>query len=260
MPDLFDLIAKWWKLVLGVLVFSIVIAFVSTWLKPKKYLSITTAIPASTTLSDKGAIFNENIEGLYSAFGSPDDVDRIVGTAELDTVYLAVTDQLNLRTAFELEDDAAGRTKAAQMIKQNSKVYKSGHGDLRIKTWDKDPVRAADIANAIMDKLSSIYGELQSRTNQQTLQQLIKAKAALNLSADQLSQYDKLITEYQIMEANKAPALLIVEKARPAIKPDRPRMMTSLLIAAFAAILFSIFLALVLEKKNRTRRDGLTTP
>ena len=250
MPDLFDLISRRWKLISGIIALSLVVAAAITWIKPKEYLSVTTALPANSAISDKGAIFNENIEGLYSALGSPDELDRIVGTAELDTVYLYVADQLNLTKG--------NRMQAAASIKQNSRVYKSGHGDLRVKAWNKDPQRAADIANAIMQKLSAIYGELLGRNNQQTLQQLIKARSALNPDEQTAAVYDKLIAEYQLMELNKMPPLLIVEKARAAIKPDKPKMFRTLALAAFAGLIFAILLAIILEMKNRTIRDSHT--
>jgi uncharacterized protein involved in exopolysaccharide biosynthesis len=250
MPDLFDLISRRWKLIAGIIVLSLVVAAAITLVKPKEYLSITTALPANPAISDKGAIFNENIEGLYSALGSPDELDRIVGTAELDTVYLYVTDQLNLAKG--------NRMRAAALIKQNSRVYKSGHGDLRVKAWHKDAQMAAEIANAIMQKLSAIYGELLGRNNQQTLQQLIKARSSLNPDEQTTAVYDKLIAEYQLMELNKMPPLLIVEKARASIKPDKPRMFRTLVLAAFAGLIFAILLAIILEKRNSLTRDSHT--
>jgi hypothetical protein len=49
-------------------------------LLPRKYVSVVTALPTSSIASDKGAIFN-NIQQLYSALSTPDDLDCIFGTA-----------------------------------------------------------------------------------------------------------------------------------------------------------------------------------
>ena len=104
MPDIFDLSKRWWKQILAVIIASLLVVGTVTYLKPKKYLSVATALPASSFASDKSKIFNENIQALYSALGTPDDLDMIVGTAKLDTVYLAVTDQFNLFDHYRMKE------------------------------------------------------------------------------------------------------------------------------------------------------------
>src|SRR5258705_12139165 len=103
MPDLSDLIARWWKRMLAVMILSLLVVGIITFLKPRQYLSVTTAVPASSFASDKGKIFNENIQTLYSTLGTPDDLDRIVGTATLDTVYLFVAYQFNLFAHYNIK-------------------------------------------------------------------------------------------------------------------------------------------------------------
>ena len=81
---------------LAVVLLSSLAVGIITFLKPQLYLSVATAVPASSFLSDKSKIFNDNIQELYSTLGTPDDLDMIVGTSTLDTVYLTVTDEFNL--------------------------------------------------------------------------------------------------------------------------------------------------------------------
>ena len=119
MPDLFDLIAKWWKRMLAVMILSLLAVGIITFLKPRQYLSVTTAVPASSYASDKGKIFNENIQELYSTLGTTDDLDMILGTANLDTVYLFVADQFNLFDHYKMKEQGdAARTKAALCLKK----------------------------------------------------------------------------------------------------------------------------------------------
>src|SRR5690349_4517422 len=96
MPDITDLFKNWWKQILAVVVLSLIAVGLITFFKPRQYLSVATAVPASSYVSDKSKIFSENIQALYSALGEADDLDRVVGTAKLDTAYLAVTDEFNL--------------------------------------------------------------------------------------------------------------------------------------------------------------------
>ena len=102
MPDFFYLLSKWWKQILAVVLLSVIVVGIIVFIKPSKYLSVATAVPASGIASDKSRIFSENIEALYSNLGSPDELDVMVGTGQLDTVYLAVTDQFNLYDPYKI--------------------------------------------------------------------------------------------------------------------------------------------------------------
>jgi hypothetical protein len=134
MPDIFDLLARWWKQMFAVMFLSLLAVGIITYLKPRKYLSVATAVPASSFASDKAKIFNENIEALYSTLGTPDDLDMIVGTANLDTVYIAVAEQLNLAQHYKMkEEGGAAIEKAASLLKADTKVMKSEYGELKVK-------------------------------------------------------------------------------------------------------------------------------
>ena len=119
MPDIFYLITKWWKQILLIVLLSAIIAGVIVFIKPLKYLSVATAVPANTLASDKARIFNDNIEALYSTLGSSDDLDIVIGTGQLDTLYLAVTDQFNLYDHYKISGEKDPRRKAALFLKKN---------------------------------------------------------------------------------------------------------------------------------------------
>ncbi len=265
MPDIFYLLSKWWKQVLTVVLLSLLTAALIVFFSPKKYLSVTTALPASSFTADKARIFNENIQELYSVLGTADDLDMITGTGKLDTIYLAITDQFNLANHYSIkEKEEAARSKAACILKKNSRVMKSEYGELKVKVWNKNRELAAQLANALMNKIHSIHQDLQNQSNKATLESLEKAKRELQQQADsagsslpghtfpteQVKKYETLITQYQLMTNSKPLVLLIVEKARAANVPDKPKPLTVLLSTAFLSLLFGILLALYMEKRN----------
>src|SRR5258706_14696868 len=94
MPDIFYVISRWWKQMLVIVVLSLLTAGTVLFLLPPKFLSVSTALPASAYLKDKASVFSNNLQQLYPAMGIPDDLDMIVGTGQLDTPYLAVARQL----------------------------------------------------------------------------------------------------------------------------------------------------------------------
>ena len=259
MPDIFDLLRKWWKQILFAMILSLVAVGIIVYMKPREYLSTSTALPASSFAADKSTVFNENIQTLYSTLGTPDDLDRVVGTAGLDTVYLAVADQFNLWDHYKNKEKT--RAKGASSLRERTKVMKTEHGELKVKVWDTDRELAPQLANAIMEKLAAIHRDLYSAANKTALDGLIAGKNKLkqddsagNVSNNsRLQQYEKLIGEYQLMVDSKPPALITVEKARASEWPDRPRRKQVLVATAFLSLLFSLFAVLLLERRKILR-------
>jgi uncharacterized protein involved in exopolysaccharide biosynthesis len=278
MPDIFLLIANRWKQMLLFVLLAVLIAGTIVMLKGRLYLSTATALPSSSFNADKSRIFNENIQSLYSDFGVPDDLDKIVGTAQLDTIYSTVVDQFNLINHYQLPaTDVNAKQKAVWQLKERSKVMKSDYGELKVKVWDGNKEMAASMANGIMENLQKFHGILQSANNKNVLMglkvsidKLKPAIDSINLllsgvsipagNADvysarqkvllnQYEQYQKLITQYDMMITANPEALLWVEKAKPALRADKPKKVVTIVVTAFISFLFALLLALVLEKK-----------
>lgn len=271
MPDFFYLLSKWWKQILAVVLLSVIVVGIIVFIQPSKYLSVATAVPASGIASDKSRIFSENIQALYSNLGSPDELDVIVGTGELDTIYLAVTDQFNLYDHYKIrEDKEKARARSAELLKWNTEVQKSGYGELKVKVWDTDKNLAPQLANALMDKIQSIHQDLQSESNAaalndleagmkkikdsiQLMQALTDKKTdtfGLGILKSQLQQYQQLIGEYQLIVDNKPPSLLVVERARPSLLPDKPKRLEILVATLLLSFLFALLVALILERRK----------
>ena len=250
MPDITDLIRRWWKQMLAVVILSVAVIGTITFLKPRKYLSVSTAVPASSFAADKSKIFNENIQALYS------------------TVYLSVTDAFNLFDHYKIsEKGPASRVKAAVLLQRNTKVMKSEYGELKVKVWDTDKDLAPQLANAIMDKLQAIHQNLQSAGNEATLSGLVLRKKALELQSDsssmdkkavlqnQIQQYENLIGQYQLMVDSKPPVLITVEKAKPASWPDKPKRLQIMVAAGLLSLLFAFLSALLLERSKTNSKQ-----
>jgi uncharacterized protein involved in exopolysaccharide biosynthesis len=277
MPDLFDLIAQWWKRILVLLLMTTAVAVVIVLLMPGKYLGVATALPASTYAQDKTGVFSQNLQVLYSALGTPDDLDMIVGTAHLDTVYRAISEQLSLTEHYGVnKDNQESLVKTAHLLKERTRVIKSDYGELKVKVWDHDSRWAANLANAIMRKLQQIYQDVQT-TNNATMLARINAeynqkKADYQVLADslqhadqrktellnvqkasliqQMMEYEKLLDQYKLMVNARPQALIIVENASPALKPDKPQPLLVIIGAAVLSLFFGLMAALLLERRR----------
>lgn len=282
MPDLLLIVEKRWKMILGITFLATVVALIFVLLSPKEYLSVATALPANSLTADKARVFNSNIEALYSDFGAPDELDKIEGTAMLDTIFFAASKEFQLPTHYSINSIDEGVYKAAMKLKKNTRINRSSYGELKVKVWDGDRNEAAHLANFLMKQLQEIHQHLQNQSNVLLLQKLqeeyalkqneymqlsdsvgkgvistnsvsgkkgiIRTKmAALN---EQLQQYEKTIGEYQLAIRSNLPVLLIVENARPPFRSDKPKVLQTLMFTFFGALLFSYLLALLVEGRK----------
>lgn len=275
MPDLLSVIGKHWKLMLLLTLISTVTALIVCLISPKQYLGTVTALPANTYLADKARIFNQNIEALYTEFGTPDELDKLEGTAKLDTIYLAAAKDFRLATHYGIDSTAGDALeKAALKLRKNTAINRTGYGELKIKVWDKDNGTAASLANALLQKLNDIHQALQAENNRIVLEKLkedygVKQKELQNADATssdtvavdnevrtttiktQLQQYSQLISEYELALQTNPKALLVVEGARPSPWADKPATAQILLFTFLASLLFSFLLALYMEGRSQ---------
>ena len=75
-------------------------------------------------------------------------------------------------------------------------------------------------------------------------------KSKMLAVTDQLQQFEKMISQYQLAITSNSPVLLIVENARPPLWPDKPKVLTTVAVTFFAALLFSYLIALFIENRN----------
>lgn len=255
MPDILAVLRRRWKPVAGFTLVVTAVAAVIAVTLPARYRSVATALPASSFATDKSTIFNSNIQELYSALGTADDLDRVIGTAQLDTLYIALVQELNLISHYGLEGNNAALDNAVGRLKKATSVMKSEWGELKISAWDNDKIYAARIANGLLQKLQRLHQALRNQSNQLVLQKLQEAAAikyADSLAVkNETSAYTQLLSQYSLMVATNPPVLLVVEEARPALHPDNTLKWATVLVTFFAALLLSLLLALYADAKKR---------
>ncbi|MER3470136.1 MAG: hypothetical protein C4330_02100 [Chitinophagaceae bacterium] len=272
MPDLLTVFSKRWETILTITIAAVLLTTVALLFVPDRYLATVTALPANSVTVDKARFFNNNIQALYSEIGTPDDLDRIVGSGKLDTIYKAAAKEINLENYYH----SGNITNAAAKLKENTKITKSEYGELKIRVWDKDANIAAAAANALFNALQQIHRTIQTQNFALFVQKLqadyaqkqkdyiqtadslkkvsgpiadvLNAKKAAQL--EQLQQYDKLISEYQLMINTNAPALMLVEPARHSARPDEPKRGLTIALVFFAALIFSFLLSLFIETRS----------
>jgi len=197
MPDIISVLARRGKLIFILTAVATILALVISLLRPKEYLAVATALPANSLAADKARIFNSNIESLYPELGTPDELDRIEGTAKLDTIYIAVADRFDLASHYGVDKSTTDVVyKAAQALKKNTDIRRSAYGELKIRVWDGEPTIAAQLANALLNKLNEIHQHIQNTNNAVVLQRLRQG-----LTAKQ-QEFDSIATEMIEFQTN----------------------------------------------------------
>lgn len=253
------------------------VAFIACIISPKKYLSTATALPANSLIADKARIFNKNIEALYSDFGLPDELDKLEGTAVLDTIFIAAAQEFNLPQHYRIQPSDEAISKAVLKLRKNSHISRSEYDELKIKVWDEDRNIAAALANNLMKKIQELHQHLQNENNIAVLQKLKEAyrtkqqqyklladstignsKADEEIGAvkkaallEQLQQYEKSIDEYGLAVQTNPQVLLVVEPARPSVWYDKPKTALTVLLTWAAAFLCTFLMSLWLETRKR---------
>jgi capsular polysaccharide biosynthesis protein len=195
MPDLIGLVFKRWKSIAALTIAATLLALIICILLPKEFLSTVTAVPANSSLSDKARLFNNNIEALYPELGTTDELDRIEGTARLDTIYLSVAEKNNLVEHYGINQDEKAMYHAAIKLKKQTDIRRGAYGELKVKVWDKDPMQAANLANAVFNELNSVYQQVQTANNTKVLAQL---QSILALKQRSLDSFNQMMSSYEV--------------------------------------------------------------
>lgn len=260
MPDLIQLLTRRSRSLLSWLLSVWVLTCLVLWLLPEKYKSETTAVASSVVASDPSRLFGAQVQHLYSPLGSPDQLDLLVGSGRLDTLYRPLVRRFDLIKHYSISG-AADRAflKAVKKLKKSTEIFKSDYGELKVRVWDTDATLAADLSNAITARLDSMHRELMSRQNTQTLAALERGLKRLELSKDSVSSgelaryrslYRDLIEEYTLLLEQRPPAIQVLDIAVPAIVPDSPEWAPALIATTLLALLGWLIFSLWSERRT----------
>lgn len=268
---------RWTTLVFFV-VASTMAAAITLYLMPAYYRSTATLVSANPALADKARLFNNNIQGLYSYFGSGDDLDRIAGIADLDTTYKKLVDEFDLVGYYKLRNDSMAllRRKAVLRLRKDLSLQKTDKNQLLIRVWTKDRDLSARLVNrmvSLVEETESKVWQTQYRLAIGNLQQAIAGMetkysavsdsllhvaparkelltAQLRTLLEQLQQYRKTADEFALASQTPPAVLYVQETAVPAAKAERPDKVAVLVATGLVSLVFICLLVLVNDRKR----------
>ena len=240
---------KRWGTVIMIVIVALGLAAIGIFFLPKKYYSNAKIIPTNPVLTDKGRLFNRNIEGLYSIYGTGDDLDRLYALANTESSYRFIGDSFRL---FPKKSSAIAKYKILQKIKKSIELKKTTDGELEIGVWTKDAELSAQMANAMVERIR--------QANVQYLLDFNRSALSLREQNDSAKQGDSLqvpgnnpdsrqaINEIILAIKASPPPFILIDPATPAAKAGRPAVFLILFLVFIGSTFLAIIIVNILER------------
>jgi uncharacterized protein involved in exopolysaccharide biosynthesis len=269
-----------WKAIAVFTVIAALVAAVTVFIVPPYFRSAATIVSANPVLADKARLFNSNIQGLYSYFGSGDDLDRINGIADMDTTYKKLVDEFELVKYYRLDGDSLAvlRRRAVLNLRKDLSFERTDQGQLKIIAWTRQKELSANIVNRMvslvsetetavwqsnytqaLSNLDATVADMQQRYRQLADSMPAEGGALRELSVarqqtllEQLKQYQKSADEFRLAAQAHPAALYVLETATPAAKAERPAKLEIILAAAAAGFVFACLLLLFNDRNKQS--------
>jgi uncharacterized protein involved in exopolysaccharide biosynthesis len=148
---------KMW--ILKITLAAALLALIVSLLLPKMYTATTTVLPPQQNQSTVTAMLGQlgAIAGLGSAdLGLKNPDDLFVAMLGSRTIEDRLIDRFDLRRVYSVKRYQAAR----KTLESRSNIVAEKEGLISISVADRDPKRAADLANAYVDELHELNGKL----------------------------------------------------------------------------------------------------
>ena len=273
--DLFDYIRvvyRYRRMILVICFLTAVTTGVASFLSPISYVARTSIMPPLESLEGKSRLGAGMLGGAESALlRNVMDVtsvaDVYVGILESRAVSDALVERFDLTGVYEVE----GRSyKAREKLRENTKIDASGEGLVYISVEDRDPNRAAAIANAYVEELDEQNKRLSSgqatskrvflETRLKEIEQKLSRIESIPSREAQVQEmlYELLIRESEIAKIEEAKSMPTIQVLDPATPPERRKARGTVrktMLAGIVALVFGIFLAFTREYCKQCRRS-----
>jgi len=162
--DFLSVVTKWRKVITRTVFIATVVVVVYAFLSPKWYKATAAVLPAESTDMLSGLqgisslVRNISPSSGLSALTKGNETDRYLAILNSENALLKVIDRFNLTQVYEITNYP--REKTLKELVSNVNFEVGSEGQLVIDVYDKDPQRAADMANYFVKILNDVNSEL----------------------------------------------------------------------------------------------------
>lgn len=124
----------------------------------KKYKAEADFIISNPLYADRNNLYRDRDTRFVDYFGGDDDIDRILVTANSDTLRNTVADKLDLWGAYKLDkSDKDDRHEMKEIFKDKFKMERTEYTTAKVYFTDTDPERAANVVNLAIETSENIF-------------------------------------------------------------------------------------------------------
>lgn len=282
MEELIRILLKWYRKILLVTALAAILSAVVALLLPEYYTASNIFIPANPHLMDRTNLFSlQGKDETVYLFGGPNDIYRIFTMAQSRKLEDYVIKKFDLYRHYNIDTtDRIAEYWVKEALHTYFKLQKTNQGMVEVAVTDKDPIFAADMANAIVQRLDTLNKEIVFENKRNTLKMYAKqeqvksqelsvlkdsllntikqnpkdsitAKLLKDLVKNAMSEYNtsKIIYEQQLTAVNEPfSTIYVLESAVPPVKRSKPVRWVIVLSATIGALLAMLLFALLAER------------
>ena len=238
---------------------AVVTTAIYSLLLPKVYSATASVVPPTEILQREselaGGLGVEQSSILRKAIGVTSIANMYAGILESRAVVDAIIDRFDLMKVYE---EREYKSNVRKRLRKNTTIKISDEGILSVTVEDRDPNRAADIANAYVEELDQrnrLLSSGQATSKRIFLENRLKEiEQELTKIEDLLSRETKikemlfqwLAQEYElakIEEAKSMPTIQVLDKAVVPEKKCKPRRRQMVMLSAVVSLFLAIFVA-----------------
>ena len=259
--DYFRVISKYRRMILLICGIAVVATGIISLLLPKIYSATASIVPpeegsASPRLPiELSGGFGSFVRG---ALGVEIMADRYIGILESRVVADALIERFNLIEVYH----AKKRFLARKTLQANTTIKASKEGIVKITVEDRDPNRAAVMANAYVEELDRQNRRL---SGSQATAKRISIENRLEEIEEELSNienipsreakikekvYETLVIEYELAKIEEAESMPTIQVLDEAVVPEircKPKRRQMVMLSAIVALFVALFAAFARE-------------
>jgi tyrosine-protein kinase Etk/Wzc len=216
--DILIVIVQYRRLIMKIAVYTVVIGVIVSLLLPIRYTATTSILPPQQT-SSAGSALMAQLGGLSSVasmagggLGLKNPNDLQVAMLKSRTVEDAMLDRFHLVELFRVKQRSDARTKLEKVVDIDGSAK---DGLIRIAVTDRDPRRAAEMANGYVEEFKKLSANLAvTEASQRRLffeQQLAQAKDNLANAEEALKKTGQKTGLIQLDSQTRATIELVAE-------------------------------------------------
>jgi tyrosine-protein kinase Etk/Wzc len=210
--DFLIILVKWRKLIILNVIVVTLLAIIISFILPKKYTSTANILPPKKTGGLLGSIggVSSTIRDLSKTLGrlgtTSEEVYNYLAILQSRTSFERVINKFNLREVYEFDTDTPVED-LIEELRSNVKFNVEDEGNITIKVTDKNPVRAAEMANyfvQVLNEISIELGTFEAKNNREFIEKrYLEVLQDLKNVEDSLKTFSEKFSVFSIEEQTK---------------------------------------------------------